>query len=61
MQKEKVRIDAQAAGVAAYDLVQKNFPTTNRTRGPEFCGRASHLVRFYRDSTGNHGRRMGAG
>ena len=25
MQKEKVRIDARAAGVAAYDLVQKLF------------------------------------
>ncbi len=25
MEKEKVRIDAQAAGVAAYDLVQKIF------------------------------------
>ena len=25
MQKVKVRIDAQAAGVAAYDLVQKVF------------------------------------
>ena len=25
MEKEKVRIDAQAAGLAAYDLVQKIF------------------------------------
>jgi len=57
MQKEKVRIDARAAGDAAYDLVQKLF----LLRRPKCCGRASHLVRFYRDPTGNDGRRMGAG
>ena len=56
-----MRIDAQAAGVAAYDLVQKIFLLLIERRALSVADAQVILREFNRDPGGHHGRGVGAG